>query len=72
MDQGEARSVLNDLISIYVSDHSISERLRNIVQDRNLPRVPVRGVIDDIIKSKSDDFSKEDKEKIDDLMYYFG
>ena len=70
MEKNKAYFELRRLVEKYVNcDKDKKELLDILNNEQYMP--PVRGVIDDIFKSTTE-ITKEDKEVIDDLMYYFG
>jgi len=70
MEKNKAYFELRRLVVKYILSDKEKEKLLNILSDEHyIP--PVRGVIDDIFNNSSA-ITKEDKEIIDDLMYFFG
>lgn len=72
MDKANAIDTLKYLVDKYVSDVEKKNELIDLLNSPNLPRPPVRGVIDDLYNFKSKAIENSDRDKIDDLMYYFG
>ncbi len=68
----EARLELGKLVKKYVSDLSEQDRLISVIEDKNRPGLPVRGVLESIRKFKIQEYSDQEKELIDDLIYMFG
>lgn len=72
MTDSEAKRLLTDLVNKFIKDPPEVQRLTDIVLDPNLPRPPVRYVLDCIYKSVSMPLPSTDKETADDLMHFFG
>ena len=69
----EGRKSLSYLVEKYLDDSELIENLKSSIY-ADPPRVPVRGVFDEISKNKKENISieREDKELLDDLFHYFG
>ncbi|MEE3627454.1 hypothetical protein UCD39_26350 [Nitrospirillum sp. BR 11752] len=67
----EATIILEDLVRLYVNDtHKRQELLAILALD--LPSPPVRGLLNDIYINLSDPIAPEDRDRIADLIHYFG
>lgn len=71
MKKSEARDALIYLVEKYILEKDLQDRLIHESSDMTKPMLPVRGVIDEIIKHKHQVISSDDKELIDDLFYFF-
>lgn len=60
------------LIASYLGDDPEKDRLMSVVRDTSRPGLPVKGVLEHMRKYRKKEYSEEDKETIDDLIYFFG
>ncbi len=71
MNINEGNKILLELAKKYLSDNDLIDEIERVIA--SLPkRVAVRGVFEIINNNKIKPFNKEDKEKLDDLFYFFG
>ncbi|VVM51292.1 hypothetical protein PS684_03330 [Pseudomonas fluorescens] len=68
----EARVALKELIEKHLKDRDPDyDRLIEIVQDPSR-QVPIRGVLEDIRRYNKVQYTQQDLELIDDLLYMYG
>ena len=70
MENVEAYSELRRLVKKYITSiNKKTELLEILMREENPP--PVRGIVNDIYEA-TNEITAEDKDLIDDLMYFFG
>lgn len=72
MDQENARRMLEYLVRKYINDNRKIDELANIIWDKSLPAVPVRGIINDINECAYKEIDIKDANIVKDLIFYFG
>jgi len=71
MNVVKGNEILLGLAEEYLSNKAIIDEIKAIILSPP-PRVAVRGIFEMINKNKNKPFTHEDKDKFDDLFYFFG
>jgi len=72
MTESEAREALIKITRKYLKNFPDIERLISIIKDESRPGLPVRGVLEDMKKHRTEDYSNKDREIIEELIYLYG
>lgn len=74
MNRSECFKILTELVNEYISNEHLAketnDRIKYKIENDDFP--PVRGVVEIIYRNKNKEINKIDKEKIDDMMHYYG
>lgn len=71
MNIKEGNELLLSLVKKYVRDEEVIKKVEDIISSPP-PRVAIRGVYEIIRENKVMDISEADKDKFNDLFYFFG
>lgn len=72
MSENEARSSLEKLVHEYLESAPVKLKLVEIIRDKSRPGLPIRGVLEEMRKYREKDYTVEDKNLIDELIYLYG
>lgn len=72
MSDSEARVCLECLVDKYMIDCPEKEILKNVIQDKARPGLPIRGVLESMRGRREREYEKEDLAVIDELLYLYG
>ena len=72
MNESEAREALIKLAREYLNNYPDIENLESIIKDESRPGLPVKGVLQNMRKYRTQDYSDKDLEIIEELIYLYG
>jgi hypothetical protein len=72
MTEEDARKVLENLAKKYLSGVPDYNNLIHVINDKNRPGLPVRGILEKISKETSYEYTDDEKDLIQELIYLFG
>ncbi|SMF14083.1 hypothetical protein SAMN02745866_00905 [Alteromonadaceae bacterium Bs31] len=72
MTDDEAKQELENLAKKYLVGSPDYDRLIDVINDKSRPGLPVRGILEEIGKYESCEFTEDEKNLIEDLLYMFG
>lgn len=72
LSDDEARKELEKLAKKYLQNDPDLQNLVNVINDKSRPGLPVRGVLESIRVQKVGEYTAQEKELIEDLIYLFG
>ena len=72
MTDHDARKALKNLVEKFLDSSPDQNTLISIIEVETRPALPVRGVLEEMRKYRSKEYSDDDKKTIDELLYLYG
>ena len=72
MNDDQARKELRGLAKRYLYGSPDYDRLIKVINDKSRPGLPIRGILEEIRKYNPGEYTDDEEELINDLLYMFG
>ena len=72
MTDDEVRKALEGLIVKYLKGTPDFDELLIIIRDKKRPGLPIRGVLESMRQHRKDNYSQQNKDAIEELIYMYG